>query len=359
MRTVAISLTQFPSAVESYVGQEIEELRSRGVRVVAESVRRPDAECPVSFAPDRAPEIGHSATDRASILPFCMRVPLPAPLGPIADLIWRVAVGGSESPLAAAEGAVAYVDGACYALHFGEMKSNTSTRITATSVLDCPRAARLLDVGFSLTLPDRTCSLHGAYLRYEARSCTFCLTVLHYNRLYILSVTRGRSPKSAGIAPRRRHIRAPEKLTFASRPRATKIRSSAFSPSDACHRSKITPSSSCLCQLRTPRNQLRMLHCCEGPERRHLTAAIRKSVSEERVTLLGHIPASKWIPSTIVPTHLSSPVAAKHSPCPQEAMARQDRPRPQSPAFLNSSSQARPASCMNQARWEILSPDSF
>ncbi len=39
MLTVAYLANQFPSAVEPYVIDEIEELRSRGVRVIAGSVR--------------------------------------------------------------------------------------------------------------------------------------------------------------------------------------------------------------------------------------------------------------------------------------------------------------------------------
>ena len=43
MLTVAYFANQFPSAVEPYVGEEIEELRRRGVQVIPGSVRGPDA----------------------------------------------------------------------------------------------------------------------------------------------------------------------------------------------------------------------------------------------------------------------------------------------------------------------------
>ena len=55
MLTVAYLAIQFPAAVEPYVGDEIEELRSRGVRVVAGSVRQPQAD-QLASAPC-APEI--------------------------------------------------------------------------------------------------------------------------------------------------------------------------------------------------------------------------------------------------------------------------------------------------------------
>ena len=41
--TVAYLANQFPAAVEPYVGEEIQELRRRGVEVIPGSVRRPDA----------------------------------------------------------------------------------------------------------------------------------------------------------------------------------------------------------------------------------------------------------------------------------------------------------------------------
>jgi hypothetical protein len=41
--TVAYLANQFPVAVEPYVGEEIEELRRRGVRVIPGSVRSADA----------------------------------------------------------------------------------------------------------------------------------------------------------------------------------------------------------------------------------------------------------------------------------------------------------------------------
>ena len=41
MLTVAYLANRFPATVEPYVVEEIEELRSRGIRVIAGSVRRP------------------------------------------------------------------------------------------------------------------------------------------------------------------------------------------------------------------------------------------------------------------------------------------------------------------------------
>ena len=54
MMTVAYLANQFPSAVEPYVIEEIEELRRRGVQVIAGSVRKPrvDPSLPVPCQPE-------------------------------------------------------------------------------------------------------------------------------------------------------------------------------------------------------------------------------------------------------------------------------------------------------------------
>ena len=54
MLTVAYLANQFPSAVEPYVIEEIDELRRRGVRVIAGSVRKPrrDRALPAQCEPE-------------------------------------------------------------------------------------------------------------------------------------------------------------------------------------------------------------------------------------------------------------------------------------------------------------------
>jgi hypothetical protein len=46
-------------------------------------------------------------------------------------------------------------------------------------------AARLLNVGFSMTLHGSDLLLNGTYLDVKLSNCTFCLTVSEYNRAYI------------------------------------------------------------------------------------------------------------------------------------------------------------------------------
>src|SRR5208282_1562990 len=47
-------------------------------------------------------------------------------------------------------------------------------------------AARLLGVGFSLTLHGSDLLVNGAYLDAKLENCRFCVTISEYNRRYIL-----------------------------------------------------------------------------------------------------------------------------------------------------------------------------
>lgn len=97
MLTVAYLANQFPAAVEPYVGEEIQELRRRGVRVIPGSVRKPD--------------VMQSASPNAALEPdiLCLQpvrvVTLLRALGlavwrweRIAGLVARVLARGNESP---------------------------------------------------------------------------------------------------------------------------------------------------------------------------------------------------------------------------------------------------------------------
>ena len=57
MLTVAYLANQFPVAVEPYVGQEIQELRRRGVEVIPGSVRRPDPAQRRTVGADSEPKV--------------------------------------------------------------------------------------------------------------------------------------------------------------------------------------------------------------------------------------------------------------------------------------------------------------
>src|SRR5437868_6930654 len=113
MPTVAYLAIQFPSRVEPYVTEEIEELRSRGVQVIPGSVRKISSQSndrhkramgTVVLQPLRV-IIGMRA------LWLCLRH-----WDRIADLLRRVLLRGRESPWQRIKALIQTWLGACYAL---------------------------------------------------------------------------------------------------------------------------------------------------------------------------------------------------------------------------------------------------
>ncbi|HKH98510.1 MAG TPA: hypothetical protein VJ999_05325 [Candidatus Sulfotelmatobacter sp.] len=182
MLTIAYLANQFPCPVEPYVGEEIEELRRRGVRVVAGSVRGVPGE---PAAGRRAPEIVLQPLRimvllRALVL--CLRR-----WKRISPLVARIIFRGREGPGQRVKALLHTGVGACYAVqlrkrgvgHIHAHHGYFGSWIAMT-------AARLLDVGFSMTLHGSDLLLHGAYLDTKLENCAFCLTVSEFNRSYLI-----------------------------------------------------------------------------------------------------------------------------------------------------------------------------
>jgi glycosyltransferase involved in cell wall biosynthesis len=178
MLTIAYLANEFPCAVEPYVGEEIDELRRRGIQVLTGSVRKPQA------AYD-APEVVLQTLSRVVLRQaawLCLRR-----WNRIAPLIGRALFHGPENPWQRLKALAHTFLGACYAVllenrgvehihvHHGYFGSWIGMA-----------AARLMDVGFSMTLHGSDLLLHGTYLDVKLERCSFCLTVSEYNRRYIL-----------------------------------------------------------------------------------------------------------------------------------------------------------------------------
>jgi glycosyltransferase involved in cell wall biosynthesis len=186
MLTVAYLANQFPAAVEPYVGEEIKELRDRGVKVIAGSVRKTDAV-------ERRPDGADSAHEILCLQPFRLLTLLHA-LGfairrsnRIAGLMVRVLLRGRESPKRRLKTLLHTWMGAYYAVllqehgvdHIHVHHGYFGSWIGMV-------AARLLGVSFSLTLHGSDLLLDGAYIDTKLRDCRFCMTISEYNRSYIL-----------------------------------------------------------------------------------------------------------------------------------------------------------------------------
>jgi len=286
MLTVAYLANQFPSAVEPYVGEEIEQLRRQGVRVIAGSVRkaRPSAEgggneceAEIVMQPLRAIVLIRAVW-------LCIRR-----WNVISDLIWRVIYRGHEGPLQRGKALLHTWMGACYAIslrgrgveHIHVHHGYFGSWITMV-------AARFLDIGFSITLHGSDLLLHGTYLDVKLENCSFCVTVSEYNRRFILDHYAGIDAEKVivsrlGVEVReqadRRLDRQPDHGEFSilTIGRLHRVKDHAFLVR-AC------------AQLHTRGVAFECSIAGEGPERRQLESLIRRCGLKERVTLLGHVP---------------------------------------------------------------------
>jgi len=180
MLTVANLANLFPSPIEPYVVDQIEELRRRGVRVIAASVRRPK---PTTNA--IAPEIVLQSISLMILLRavwLCL-----SRWQHISDLVWRIVFRGTEGPLQRLKALLHTWLGACFAVLLeGQRVDHIHVHHGYFGSWVGMVAARLLHVGFSLTLHGSDLLVRNAYVDVKLEDCSFCLTISEFNRRYIL-----------------------------------------------------------------------------------------------------------------------------------------------------------------------------
>ena len=193
MLTIAYLANVLPSAVEPYVMEEIEELRKRGVCVVAGSVRRPHTR------KDFDPQIVMLSLNpfilaRAAVI-CARRWTLLAPL------IKRILFSGREALLKRVKALAHTFLGACYAaLLKGRGVEHIHVHHGYFGSWIAMTAARLMGVEFSMTLHGSDLLLHGSYLDTKLTYCAFCLTISQYNRNFILRQYSGVDPRKVLVA---------------------------------------------------------------------------------------------------------------------------------------------------------------
>ena len=284
MLTVAYLAIEFPSPVEPYVACEIEELRRRGVTVIAGSVRRAGGREGNARSPE--PEVvlqGMAWTLAVRAIWLCVRR-----WRRVAPLLGRVMFRGAEG-LGQRVRALAHTFlGACYACLLEQRRAEHihvhhgyfASWIGMT-------AARILNIGFSLTLHGSDLLLHGTYLDLKLATCTFCCTISSYNRNYILEHYPG--VDAGKIIVSRMGVDVPERLPaagkrdFEEQPltilcvgRLHAVKDHAFLVR-AC------------AELKARKVKFRCFIAGDGPERRRLSGLIRKFHLDARVVLLGHV----------------------------------------------------------------------
>jgi colanic acid/amylovoran biosynthesis glycosyltransferase len=288
--TVAYLANQFPSAVEPYVGDEIMELRRRGVCVVTGSVRKSQAD---HDARARVEVILHpvSPVILLQAVWLCLRR-----WRRISPLVVHVIFGGGEGPVLRAKALLHTWLGACYAVRL-EAREVTHIHVHHGYFGSwiAMVASRLLGVGFSMTLHGSDLLLHGAYLDVKLQSCTFCRTVSEYNRKFILDHYPGVEPEKVVVSRLGVEVGC-RPISFSSRPE----RRGAGLVMLAVGRLHAVKDHAFLVQACAELYQRGVEFECSiagaGPERRRLESLIRKRGLDDKVTLLGHVPRGQ-VPS--------------------------------------------------------------
>ena len=240
---------------------EIEELRRRGLEVIAGSSLRPNKN-ESSAAP--GPSLNVVVLQPFRVIPLmralwlCFRR-----WRRIADLFRRVVLQGKESLIQRVKALLHTWLGAYYAVRLeGRGIEHIHVHHGYFGSWIAMVAARLLNVGFSMTLHGSDLLLHGAYLDTKLKNCRFCLTISGFNRRYIVEHFPGVEGEKVVVArlgvdiPQTSHFPdfGPQKTSLA------RVPSSPFSQWDVCTSSRPCISGAGLCSTACPGHPLRLFH---------------------------------------------------------------------------------------------------
>jgi glycosyltransferase involved in cell wall biosynthesis len=182
MNTIAYLANSFPEAGESYVWEEIRELRRRGREILCCSFRRSDHVPPeLSDLENETIYIQHA---RAWIILAGLAV-VATKFHPIRDLVWR-ALRGPETFQKRLRAFGHTWLGVCLAAslrrkHISHIHVHHGYFASWAGMV----AARLLDASFSVTLHGSDLLLRADYLDCKLQECRFCVTVSEFNRNHI------------------------------------------------------------------------------------------------------------------------------------------------------------------------------
>src|SRR5271165_16232 len=286
MLTVAYLANKFPSYVEPYVSEEIQELRQRGVRVIPGSVRRPETGT-IGSASIPGGELVCLQPVQVFILLRALCLILTRGKR-ISSLVRRALLRGKERPKQRVKALLHTWLGAYYALLLEERGvDHIHVHHGYFGSWIGMVAAQLLGIGFSLTLHGSDLLLHGTYLDAKLRNCRFCVTISDYNRRYILEHFPGIDSGKIIVSRLGVDARLPapivqeaagtrRRFTLLAVGRLNAVKDHAFLVR-ACAR------------LRDCGLEFDCLIAGEGPERQPLELLILQNHLQERVTLLGHV----------------------------------------------------------------------
>lgn len=286
MLTVAYLANQFPAAVEPYVTEEVEELRSRGISVIPGSVRKArkeDQSLMIHCAPEVVLQPPQASILLRALWLCARRWSLVSPL--VARILFR----GREGPVQRIKQLIHTWLGACYAVRlqaYGVDHIHVHHGFSGSWVGMV--AARLLGAGFSLTLHGSDLLLRGKYLDVKLALCDFCLTISEFNRRYILEHYPEIDPSKVLTA--RLGVEVPDRVESCVKPQPNHERLNLLAVG-RLHAVKDHAFLVRACARLAARGiPFECMIAGEGPERGHLEALIRKFALSDQVFLLGHIP---------------------------------------------------------------------
>ena len=289
MPTVAYLANKFPSAVEPYVSEEVQELRRRGVTAISGSVRRLDRLQHVSLHASSESDILCLQPIRALMLLRALGLAARR-WRRISSIVWRVLVRGKESPSVRLKALLHTWLGAYYAILLRERGvDHIHVHHGYFGSWIGMVAARLLGASFSMTLHGSDLLLHGVYLDTKLKNCQSCVTISDYNRRYILDhfpeIEASKvivSRLGMDVVPptkfrRRVASNPPRDFVLLAVGRLHAVKDHAFLVRGCA-------------QLRDAGLDFRCTIAGEGPERRGLELLIRNQRLADCVILLGHVP---------------------------------------------------------------------
>jgi colanic acid/amylovoran biosynthesis glycosyltransferase len=286
MPTVAYLSNQFPSPVEPYVAQEIQELRRRGVTVIPCSARSG----PASLDSD----LRAFAAETVYLQPLQFRLLIYAVVrcfvkfAALKDFYRRVLLQGSEPPGRRLRALLHSWLGVYYALLLrssGVEHIHVHHGYFASWIAMV--AARILDIEFSMTLHGSDLLVHAAYLDTKLKHCKFCVTISEFNRQRILE--RYPTVRADKIVVRRMGVDPGADNFFPSQPSRENGKLIMLAVG-RLHPVKDHAFLVRACRLLKDREvPFACVIAGDGPEREFIEALIRTSHLQAEVRLLGHL----------------------------------------------------------------------
>jgi colanic acid/amylovoran biosynthesis glycosyltransferase len=284
MAIIAYLANLFPSPVEPYVVDEIRELRRRGVTVVPCSVRRGKH--------GLHKQLNSFAVETLYLQPLRVKTLFRAAwlcvvkLNVLSGFLCRLFFQGQESPGRRLRALLHTLLGVYYAAllqprHVEHIHVHHGYFGSWIAMV----AARLLGVGFSLTLHGSDVLLDATFLDLKLQQCSFCVTISEFNRQHILAHYPGAEPGK--ILVRRMGVDASPNFVITAREPG-----SVFSILSVgrLHPVKNHPFLIQACWLMKCRGQRFVCRIAgDGPERKSLEGMIRDFDLHAEVRLLGQL----------------------------------------------------------------------